>query len=37
VNPAIRAWPPLGFVDLGLRKDFKGPGKDRAVFEKRLA
>jgi GNAT superfamily N-acetyltransferase len=37
VNPAIRAWPPLGFTDLGMRKDFKGPGKDRALFEKRLA
>ena len=36
VNPAIRAWPPLGFADLGLHRDFKGPGKDRAVFEKRL-
>jgi GNAT superfamily N-acetyltransferase len=37
VNPAIRAWPPLGFVALGLRKNFKGPGKDRELFEKRLA
>lgn len=37
VNPAIRAWPPLGFASLGVRKDFKGPGKDRALFEKRLA
>jgi GNAT superfamily N-acetyltransferase len=37
VNPAIRAWPPLGFVELGVRKDFKGAGKDRAIFEKRLA
>ena len=37
INPAIRAWPPLGFVELGVRKDFKGPGKDRALFEKRLA
>jgi GNAT superfamily N-acetyltransferase len=37
VNPAIRAWPPLGFVDLGVQRNFKGPGKDRALFEKRLA
>ncbi len=37
VNPAIRAWPPLGFAELGVRKNFKGPGKDRVVFEKRLA
>jgi GNAT superfamily N-acetyltransferase len=37
VNPAIRAWQPLGFVELGVRQDFKGPGKDRAIFEKRLA
>ena len=36
VNPAIRAWPPLGFASLGVRKDFKGPGKDRELFEKRL-
>jgi ribosomal protein S18 acetylase RimI-like enzyme len=35
-NPAIRAWPSLGFVELGLHKDFKGAGKDRALFEKRL-
>ena len=37
MNPAIRAWPPLGFAALGVRKDFKGAGKDRAIFEKRLA
>ncbi|HZM35126.1 MAG TPA: GNAT family N-acetyltransferase [Burkholderiales bacterium] len=36
LNPAVRAWPPLGFTSLGLRRDFKGPGKDREVFEKRL-
>lgn len=36
LNPAVRAWPPLGFVSLGMRKDFKGPGKDRELFEKRL-
>ena len=36
LNPAIRAWPRLGFASLGVRKDFKGPGKDRELFEKRL-
>ena len=36
VNPAIRAWPPLGFIELGVRRDFKGPGKDRTLFEKRF-
>jgi GNAT superfamily N-acetyltransferase len=36
-NPAVRAWAPLGFVELGVRRDFKGPGKDRVIFEKRLA
>ena len=36
-NPAVRAWPALGFLELGTRKDFKGPGKDRAIFEKPLA
>lgn len=35
-NPAVRAWPRLGFTALGVRKDFKGAGKDRAIFEKRL-
>jgi len=35
-NPAARAWPKVGFVSLGVRKDFKGPGKDREIFEKRL-
>ena len=35
-NPAVRAWPRLGFTALGLHKDFKGPGKDRELFEKRL-
>ena len=37
VNPAIRAWPALGFAALGVQKDFKGPGKDRAIFAKRPA
>lgn len=36
LNPAVRAWPPLGFTSLGLRKNFKGPGKDRELFEKGL-
>jgi ribosomal protein S18 acetylase RimI-like enzyme len=36
-NPAVRAWPSLGFQAAGIRKDFKGLGKDRAIFEKRLA
>jgi GNAT superfamily N-acetyltransferase len=37
LNPAVRAWPVLGYQALGVKKDFKGPGKDRAIFEKRLA
>jgi GNAT superfamily N-acetyltransferase len=37
VNPAVHAWPSLGFQSVGVKKDFKGPGKDRAIFEKRLA
>jgi GNAT superfamily N-acetyltransferase len=36
-NPATRTWPRLGFTALPVRRDFKGPGKDRALFEKRLA
>jgi GNAT superfamily N-acetyltransferase len=36
MNPAVRAWPRLGFASLGVRKNFKGPGKDREIFEKRL-
>jgi GNAT superfamily N-acetyltransferase len=36
-NPAIRAWPRYGFTPLGVKKDFKGPGKDRALFERRIA
>jgi GNAT superfamily N-acetyltransferase len=36
-NPAVRAWPALGYESLGVRNDFKGPGKHRAIFEKRLA
>lgn len=44
-NPAVRAWPRLGYVscagdaidgDLSIRRDFKGPGKHRAIFEKVL-
>lgn len=44
-NPAVRVWPRLGYVncpgdategDLQIRRDFKGPGKHRAVFEKIL-
>lgn len=44
-NPAVRVWPRLGFVncpgdsidgDLSIRRDFKGPGKHRAIFEKLL-
>jgi GNAT superfamily N-acetyltransferase len=44
-NPAVRVWPRLGFVNcpgdfndgaLAVRRDFKGPGKHRALFEKRL-
>ena len=35
-NPAVLAWPPLGFASLGVREGFKGPGKDREIFEKRL-
>lgn len=36
-NPAVRVWPRYGFAALGVTKDFKGPGKDRALFERRLA
>lgn len=36
-NPAVRVWPRHGFAALGVQKDFKGPGKDRALFERRLA
>lgn len=35
-NPATRAWPRVGFASLGLQKSFKGPGKDRELFERRL-
>lgn len=44
-NPAVRVWPRLGFVncpgdaidgDLLINRDFKGPGKHRAIFEKML-
>jgi ribosomal protein S18 acetylase RimI-like enzyme len=44
-NPAVRVWPRLGFVncpgdaidgDLLIKRDFKGPGKHRAIFEKVL-
>ena len=36
-NPATKVWPRYGFAPLGVKKDFKGPGKDRALFERRLA
>jgi ribosomal protein S18 acetylase RimI-like enzyme len=36
-NPAVRVWPRYGFASLGLRKDFKGTGKDRALFERGLS
>ena len=36
-NPATQVWPRYGFAPLGVKKDFKGPGKDRALFERRLA
>ena len=35
-NPATRAWLRLGFTATGLRKDYKGPGKDREIFERLL-
>ncbi|HEV3010689.1 MAG TPA: GNAT family N-acetyltransferase [Burkholderiales bacterium] len=35
-NPATRVWPRYGFAPLGVKKDLKGPGKDRAVFERRI-
>jgi GNAT superfamily N-acetyltransferase len=36
-NPAVQVWPRYGFAPLGVKHDFKGPGKDRALFERRLA
>ena len=45
-NPAARAWPRHGFAllpgndevnGLPVTRDFKGPGKHRAIFERRLA
>jgi GNAT superfamily N-acetyltransferase len=45
-NPATRAWPRYGFAllagnnevnGLPVTRDFKGPGKHRAIFERRLA
>ena len=36
-NPATRVWPRYGFVPLGVKQGLKGPGKDRAIFERRLA
>lgn len=36
-NPATQVWPRYGFAPLGVRPDFKGPGKDRALFERSLA
>lgn len=44
-NPAVRVWPRLGFSNcpgdaleggLSIKRDFKGPGKHRAIFEKVL-
>jgi len=44
-NPAVRVWPRLGYANcsgdrtvgaLEIRSNFKGPGKDRALFEKEL-
>jgi GNAT superfamily N-acetyltransferase len=44
-NPAARAWPRYGFAllpgndeanGLPVTRDFKGPGKHRATFERRL-
>jgi ribosomal protein S18 acetylase RimI-like enzyme len=35
-NPAMEVWPRLGYRELGIERDFKGPGKDRAIFEKLL-
>ena len=35
-NPARRAWPRVGFASQGVKKDFKGPGKDREIFAKAL-
>lgn len=45
-NPAARVWPRYGFAilpgdaelnGLPVTRDFKGPGKHRALFERRLA
>ena len=36
-NPATQIWPRYGFGPLGVRKDFKGAGKDRLLFERRLS
>jgi ribosomal protein S18 acetylase RimI-like enzyme len=35
-NPATKVWPRLGYRELGVEQDFKGPGKHRALFEKLL-
>lgn len=35
-NPAVKVWPRLGYAHVGIRQDFKGPGKHRAIFEKLL-
>lgn len=35
-NPAVKAWPRLGYRELAIERDFKGPGKHRAIFEKLL-
>ena len=36
-NPAMEVWPRYGFAPLGVKPNFKGPGKDRALFERSLA
>lgn len=36
-NPATHVWPRYGFAPLGVKPDFKGPGKHRALFERSLA
>jgi ribosomal protein S18 acetylase RimI-like enzyme len=44
-NPAVRAWPRLGYENcpgdlshdgVAIQSNFKGPGKDRALFQKAL-
>jgi hypothetical protein len=31
-----QGWPRLGYREVAIERDFKGPGKDRAIFEKFL-